>query len=767
MPFVLLILLGLLPGGARAQDDSWMLYDDSQVARYEVSVDPVALQWIYDNEDSDSLHLAQLHLRNLYLDEQVADVGLRLRGNTSRNVQKKSFKISFNDFVPGREVHGVDKLNLNGEHNDPCITRSKLCFDLFGRIGHVASRASHGELWINGDYFGLYVSVEHVDDEFLEKNVRHPDGNLWKCLYPADLAWRGDSPEDYKHEQDGRRVYELTSNEEEDDYSALFRLIRILHDTSGNALEDSLHQYLDVAGVLEYFAVNVLTGGWDDYWYLNNNYYLYHDPVDDRMTLIPYDYDNTFGVDWFGVDWSQRNPYSFGNSNRPLADRLLSRPRWRNLYTHMLEHHLAHSLQPAAWQPRLDELLVQLTPAAATDSFRTLDYGFTLNDFSQGFGGDYENAHVKRGLREFLDRRAASLPGQLAWQSAGPVVYHLDAQPPLPGDSLRVSAAAFVHDASLECWLRWREVGATEWQQAAMPFTGEAQAPVLRLADRYQGALPPMAPGTRLELQVLALDELARTHLYPPRPLELGWPAAPRLVLNEFLALNENGITDPAGDHEDWAELVNPGTEPVLLDGLHLSDDPDDPGNWAFPAGTGELAGGAYLLIWCDNEEQETGLHAGFRLSGDGESLVLSDVDGLTVLDRVDFGPQQDDVAWGRLPDVTGPWQALTPSPGLPNDGTGLPALRPRTAELTLAAAPNPFNGGLRLTLTGFAGPARLEIFNLAGQRLHQEDLPAGGADGRMVTLAGGNWEALPSGLLLLRVSGPRGSASLRVAHLK
>jgi spore coat protein H len=762
-----LLLLVALAIASRAQDDSWLLYGHGGVARYDVTVDPAALQWMYDNVESDSMHHATLRIRTSMLDEVVEDVGFRLRGNTSRNARKKSFKISFNDFVPGREVHGVDKLNLNGEHNDPSVTRSKLCFDLYGRLGHTASRASHGELWINDQYFGLYVSVEHVDDEFLKKNFEHPDGNLWKCLWPADLAWRGDSPEDYKHESDGRRVYELTSNEEQDDYSALFRLIRILNQTSGNALEDSLHTYLDVAGVLEYFAVNVLVGGWDDYWYLNNNYYLYHDPVDDRMSLIPYDYDNTFGVDWFGIDWSQRNPYGFGSGGRPLAERLLSRPRWRNLFTHMLQHHVEHSLQPAAWQPELDSLRLRLAPHVEADSFYTLDYGFDLDEFHDCFGADYDNAHVKRGLREFLDRRAASLPGQLSWQSAGPMVFHLDVPDPAAEDSLRVTAAAFVHDATLECWLRWRLEGAAEWNQVPMAYTGEPDAPVLRIADRWQGALPPMAAGTVVELQVLALDELTRTHLYPPRPVRRAWPAAPLLALNELLALNASTIQDPAGDWDDWVELVNAGDAPVLLDGLHLADAADDLTNWRFPDGSGELAPGAFLLVWCDNEEGEGPLHAGFRLSGGGESVILTDRDEVTILDQVDFGPQEDDVAWGRRPDGSGPWQALPPTPGSANDESGVEPLLPRSPELTLAAAPNPFNGGLVLTLDGLVGPARLEVRNLAGQRVLARELPAGPSR-RTLRLEAAEWSGVASGVYLVEARQESGAvAVLRVALLK
>ncbi|MED5318820.1 MAG: CotH kinase family protein, partial [Bacteroidota bacterium] len=46
--------------------------------------------------------------------DTVSNVGIRLRGNTSRNAAKKSFKVSFNTFIAGGKWNGLEKMNLNG-----------------------------------------------------------------------------------------------------------------------------------------------------------------------------------------------------------------------------------------------------------------------------------------------------------------------------------------------------------------------------------------------------------------------------------------------------------------------------------------------------------------------------------------------------------------------------------------------------------------------------------------------------------------------------
>jgi hypothetical protein len=77
----------------------------------------------------------------------------------------------------------------------------------------------------------------------------------------------------------------------------------------------------------------------------------------------------------------------------------------------------------------------------------------------------------------------------------------------------------------------------------------------------------------------------------------------------------------------DWLELHNNGATSMDLSGHTLSDDPQEPGKWAFPAGT-TIAPGAYLLIICDGQNivappANGFLHTNFKLSADGETVGL------------------------------------------------------------------------------------------------------------------------------------------------
>ena len=711
-------------------DDSWKVYDDSSLARINITIAPAHLSWILTHTASDSEFLASMRFQNRYFDVRVDSIGFRLRGNTSRESAKKSFKVSFNTFVHGRQFHGLDKLNLNGEHNDPAIIRSKLCFDLYQEIGRIASRASHARLYINGRYYGLYISVEHIDDEFLQKHFADDSGNLWKCLYPADLTYIGNDPLLYKKlSSNGRPAYELMTNEAGGDFQPLARLIRVLNLTPAAILPDSLESLLDVPGVLQYFAINTLVGSWDDYRSLMNNYYLYYEPSAGRFTLIPYDYDNTLGVDWFGVDWSMADPYNFPKvaaGKRPLAEKLLAYGPWRDLFTHFLQFYNGRVFELQHQQAQIDRLRAMITTAALEDSFRTLDYHFTANDFINSYSaGSYSNQHVKFGLKEYINRRNASLTSQLHNTEAGPVVYRIEVDPlrPAAGDSIRVHAACFAGAGLARVALLFKPEGSATPIETLMqprPVHGTAK---VEETDRWSGMLPPLPAGSSGSLRIKARDSLEAEQLFPRGRsiiIKAYGEKVNGLCINEFLADNSLSAADPSGERDDWIELYHPGPAPLPLDGLCLTDKRDRLTKWRFSQTGVILTPGSYLVVWCDEQPEQGTLHTNFKLSAGGEFIALTDRDGVTILDSLSFGPQAKNIALGRWPDGAGSWQAMTPSPGAVNQKPLLVrSQEDLPCQFSLQAWPNPFNAQTRIQFElPHTGRTTLQLYNIIGQNV-------------------------------------------------
>ena len=215
----------------------------------------------------------------------------------------------------------------------------------------------------------------------------------------------------------------------------------------------------------------------------------------------------------------------------------------------------------------------------------------------------------------------------------------------------------------------------------------------------------------------------------PPTPEAPNVQFAPEaeLFINEFLAINSSTNQDPQGHFDDWIELYNPAGEDVDLTGYFLTDDLGDPTRWPFPEGTIIPAGG-FLLVWCDNDTLDPGLHANFRLSGSGEAIGLHGPAhlGVPTIDSYIFGVQVADVSTGRFPDGGETWFAMeNPTPGGPNDA-GLAVDDPEGVASRFAlypAYPNPTAG---VSTIGFFVPGSqstvvsLEMFDLRGRRVRQ-----------------------------------------------
>ena len=126
------------------------------------------------------------------------------------------------------------------------------------------------------------------------------------------------------------------------------------------------------------------------------------------------------------------------------------------------------------------------------------------------------------------------------------------------------------------------------------------------------------------------------------------------LVINEVAA---------KGDPLDWFEIYNSTDQHISLANFFVADDLDDAGKRvAFPSDL-VISSGAYLQIMVDSDGWP-----GFGLGGD-EELGLWTSEGVLV-DSVDWdeGDAGEGVSFARLPDGTGEFHTVVPTPGEENE---------------------------------------------------------------------------------------------------
>jgi len=132
------------------------------------------------------------------------------------------------------------------------------------------------------------------------------------------------------------------------------------------------------------------------------------------------------------------------------------------------------------------------------------------------------------------------------------------------------------------------------------------------------------------------------------------------LVINEISASNSTIQADQDGEFDDWIELYNNTSSPIVLDGYYLSDNSTNITKWTFPAGT-TINANNFLIVWADKDTLQTGLHANFKLSSSGESILLSNSSG-NLINEITFGVQTTDITFGRYQNGTGSFILMNPS---------------------------------------------------------------------------------------------------------
>lgn len=317
---------------------------------------------------------------------QISDIGMRLRGNTSRRrpqvddkYYQAHFKLKFEEWCDDsgeeRKLAGCMKgLNLKRFNEDPAYVREVFGYNYFRRNGiWTAPRAGYAHLFINIEEedgtakkldYGVYAMIEEINKQFLKErseplqesgtlgggNFSNNKGDLWKC------CWQSSNGSSMATDYDGYRSfgveeifldeskslrydYDLKTNKDEL-VRARSSFIDFIEELNKLVSEDEIKKFyeskMDVDLFLKTYACNVLLGMDDDYWRNHNNYYFYFDK-NGKAYFIPYDYDNILGTNCFS-DTATRNPLDWGEGayEAPLIEKLLSVPEFKQKYVDYL-----------------------------------------------------------------------------------------------------------------------------------------------------------------------------------------------------------------------------------------------------------------------------------------------------------------------------------------------------------------------------------------------------------------------------------------------
>jgi len=336
------------------------------------------------------------------------DIGVHFRGLSSYMDVPAGYKRSLNlslDFVHGdQDFGGYRTFNLLNAHEDPTFMRTVLYLEA-AREYLPAPKANFVRVVINGENWGIYVSAQQFNKDFIADWYPTNNGDRWKVPGRPNarggLEYLGDDPAPY------RRLYEIKSRDDDASWAALVALTRVLQDTPDDQLETALAPVLAVDEVLRFLALEVTLVNNDGYWVRASDYSLFRDP-DGRFHAFPHDANETFPVRLGrgGGGTARLEPLvGLSDFTKPLRSRLLAVPALRDRYLADVQGIAARWLDWGTVGPRVEAYRALIRSDVVRDTHK-LD---SIEAFDAGIDALQQFVESRR---TYLDRVLAGTPTQ-------------------------------------------------------------------------------------------------------------------------------------------------------------------------------------------------------------------------------------------------------------------------------------------------------------------------------------------------------------------
>lgn len=662
--------------------------------------------------------------------ETFDSVGVKYKGNSSynRNQVKNPWHIELDTYKEQAYVDYTD-IKLSNGYKDPSFLRDVLGYQILRQYMD-APLANYANLYVNGNLIGLYSNVESISKKFVKSRFGSKNNAFFKCSPPDGAGPQSsDFPNLVYLGQDSTDYYDSYEVKSDAGWQELIDLC----DTLTNHT-DAIEDILDVDRVLWMLAYDNVIVNLDSYiGQFSQNYYLYRSDYQ-RFLSVVWDLNESFGV------FSQTGTSNLNNttskqqlnhllhendSSFPLVQKLLNVPMYKRMYLAHCKTILLENFDNESYFSTAVALQATIESSVQADPNKFYTYNNFLNNLTSDVntGGGPMSTSVP-GITNLMDGRNAYLLGLADLSHTDPSISDIELSNPSPIINETITITTSVTDAS----------------NVYMGYRTETIAPFTRLEMYDDGAHNDAAAndgvyGVDIDInnsltQYYIYAENNNSGMFSPQRAEYEYhtitatttnPTVGDLVINEFMASNDAAVADQDDEYDDWIELYNNSSSAIDLEGYFLSDDGTDLMQWSFPAGS-EIEANGYLVVWADNDEEQSGLHANFKLSAAAESIFLLDASG-AIIDEVSYVDQTADISFGRIPNGTGSFQTMEPTFNAENIGTTGTSDMVQES-VALKAFPNPADNSFTLEIDGKDQKDRqVLIYNLQGITVYQNTI--------------------------------------------
>jgi hypothetical protein len=676
------------------------------------------------------------------------NVGVKYKGNSSFSTFniKNPFHIEL-DTYQNQDYQGFKDIKLSNVFYDPSFIRETLSYTILGKYMH-APRANYANVYVNDVLIGLYVNTESITKTFVKEHFGSNTNPFFKAAIAGGADLNSQNKPNLLYLGTNQSSYETRFEmKSETGWEDLINLTNVLNNNTAQ-----IETVLDVDRALWMLAFNNVLVNLDSYTgLLNHNYYLYKDDSG-RFSPIAWDLNMSFGTfDFlssqsdFVFETSQKIAMSHlvqaNRTNWPLLRKLVAIPRYKKIYLAHMYTILAENFINDSYIPTANSLRNTINTAVEED----INKFYTLNNYTNSLTTSVVVEEIFRasGIIELMSGRKNFLSNLPDFSSLKPEISNIVPSNQTPFINTNISFSATVINTNTDAVIfGYRTNLSAAFTKVAMFDDGLHNDGIA--GDTIYGSNSLLINNAFMQYYIYAENNTIGAFSPARAEHEFHSIAAinqintGEITINEVMAQNTETVTDPAGQFEDWIELYNTTTSPLLLDGLFLTDTSINLQKWQFPNGI-TIQPGGYLIVWADEDVTEEGLHADFKLSSSGESVILSKADG-TIVDTITYETQTANISYARNPNGTGSFVSQEPTFNANNQT--LSVEENNVVNSAIAIFPNPATSSI--TIMTESAIDSLEVFNVIGQKVISLF-----SNTNQISLS---LENLPSGTFILKV---------------
>ena len=722
MKKILLFLFCLFVLQLTAQD----LYDLNTIQNIEITFSQSNWDQLLDTEKAgnDGYVMAQ----SVSINGEVYDsVGVKYKGNSTYNPNqaKNPFHIEL-DTYKEHDHQGYTDIKLSNVAKDPSFLREVLSYQILRQYMD-APLSNYANISVNGTLIGLYSNSESISKKFVNSRFYSKSNSFFKCSPPGGAGpGSNDFPNLVYLGQDSTDYYNSYEIKSDDSWQDLINLTDVLANDVSN-----IESILDVDRVLWMLAFDNTFVNLDSYiGRFIQNYYLY---LDDNQRFVPvvWDLNESFGrfsdtgsgnLTSTAAKQQMSHLLHENDADYPLVKQLLSNPTYKRMYIAHLKTMLLENFDNDTYATTGQSLQTLIDAAVQADNNKFFTYNNFIDNLNSDItgGGPGPGGGATPGITNLMDGRNTYLLNLADFTATAPSISNILVSTPTPIINESVTITADVSDENT-AMLGYRSDVKSVFQKVQMYDDGAHNDGA---ANDGTYGVDIVIDAAYIQYYIYAENDNAgmfspqrAEHEFHTLTATISNPTVGDLVINEFMASNDATIADQDGEYDDWIELYNNNSTQISLDGYFLSDDADDLMKWQFPNNI-VIEGNGYLIIWADNDEDQTGLHANFKLSAAAESIFLVNAAG-EIVDEVSYVDQTTDISYGRYPNGIGNFQSMNPT--FNGENMGSTSSETLTSAISLKAIPNPANQSFYLEIENpNNASSEVLIYNLDGKQVYQ-----------------------------------------------